>query len=455
LQTPVLGIKNYLDHIERFAHDHLGFDLLDWQRLAIAGATDRSEAGDLMHRTALISCSRQQGKSWLLKATMGAWLTSIAAERGEPQTCLSTAHDLQLAHRLFEDLAPVLEAKFGAKCKWAYGRVEAKLADGSHWLVRAGTPGAAHGLSINGLLIADEIWDIKDEVISGAMMPTLRAHKNALFLMASTAGTEASTAFLRFREQGLRQIDKAEQGRLYMAEWSLPPDVDPMCETYWTWSNPSMGFTGLDLDTLRAEAENPNRAEFLRASLNLWVATDRGWLQPGQWENCESTKPAPVGGWLVIDSSLDEGRFVGLRCVMDDEQQIHVEVAFNTDTLTKCVAEVDRLMDSTPLNLAVTPTLEPHMTTWKTRLTLWGYNELLKFTPLVRGMIVEGRISHRGEVTLNEHVSRAVAVKSQGGMALSSQRSPGPIELARCLVAGVAYASRPVVKRRVMSAHSR
>jgi hypothetical protein len=44
---------------------------------------------------------------------------------------------------------------------------------------------------------------------------------------------------------------------------------------------------------------------------------------------------------------------------------------------------------------------------------------------------------------LAEHIQRAVAVRSQGSVALSSQRSPGPIELARLAVWAVALASRP------------
>jgi hypothetical protein len=58
-------------------------------------------------------------------------------------------------------------------------------------------------------------------------------------------------------------------------------------------------------------------------------------------------------------------------------------------------------------------------------------------------MIGEKLIVHTGEQMLAEHCQRAVAVRSQNSIALSSQRSPGPIELARCLVWAAALASRP------------
>jgi hypothetical protein len=55
-------------------------------------------------------------------------------------------------------------------------------------------------------------------------------------------------------------------------------------------------------------------------------------------------------------------------------------------------------------------------------------------------MINEKLLWHTGEQMLAEHVQRAVAVRSQNSIALSSQRSPGPIELARCLVWSAALA---------------
>ena len=65
-------------------------------------------------------------------------------------------------------------------------------------------------------------------------------------------------------------------------------------------------------------------------------------------------------------------------------------------------------------------------------------------------MIEEKTLRHTGEQMLAEHVQRAVAVRSQGSMALSSQRSPGPIELARCMVWAAALAARPVAAGKPM-----
>jgi len=65
---------------------------------------------------------------------------------------------------------------------------------------------------------------------------------------------------------------------------------------------------------------------------------------------------------------------------------------------------------------------------------------------MVRSMIVEGKLWHDGSVALAEHVQRAVLVKTQATQVVSSQKSPGPIELCRCMIWAAALASRPAVR---------
>jgi hypothetical protein len=44
---------------------------------------------------------------------------------------------------------------------------------------------------------------------------------------------------------------------------------------------------------------------------------------------------------------------------------------------------------------------------------------------------------------LAEHCNRAVLVAAQGAKVISTQRSPGPIEAARCMITAAAMVSRP------------
>jgi hypothetical protein len=93
---------------------------------------------------------------------------------------------------------------------------------------------------------------------------------------------------------------------------------------------------------------------------------------------------------------------------------------------------------------AVTPSIDLHWPVdYERRKQVVGYGEMVKWTDPVRQLIRQGMVLHTGETMLAEHIQRAVAVKSQNSIALSSQRSAGPIELARCAVWAIALASKP------------
>jgi hypothetical protein len=62
----------------------------------------------------------------------------------------------------------------------------------------------------------------------------------------------------------------------------------------------------------------------------------------------------------------------------------------------------------------------------------------------------EDKVRHTGNQTLAEHVNRAVGVRTAQGFVLSSQKSPGPIEAARCMVWAVSAVSRPQNKAKPM-----
>lgn len=444
LETPVLGGQSYGPQFVEL-YERLGFPpLMPWQKRVLWGQLAHDESGRLLHRQSLVEVARQNGKSTCGRALLLGWLVLMPQIRGEKQTVISTAHALDLAVAMFQDLAPILEEKFGAKAKWSYGRNELEMPDGSRWYVRAATPSAGHGRSPD-LVFADEAWDLSEEAIEQGLLPAQRARKSPLLSMWSTAGTEASKLLLRWREQGIRLVDAGGGGQLYFASYSPPPGCDLTDPANWKYANPAIGHT-LELETLIAESQSPNRSAFLRASLNLWVASDQSWLEPGVWERLvydgEELPPATI---LAIEQSNDGSRYVGLLAHPLPNKRVVVQTAFTVKTETEMWAAVEEKLPPSA-TLALPKPLEIHLPPrYAHRKTNVGYGELLLWTSLVHGMIVaEGRVFHLGDrdKTLAEHMARAVAGKTQNGVALSSQRSPGPIELARCAVWAIALSTK-------------
>ena len=442
LETARFGDESFGPLVEVWAATHL-MPLMPWQAYAVAGMLEH-DGGRLLRREALVSTARQQGKSVLLTSLIGWWVTEHAARLGRPQHVLSTANQLDRAEAIFSALAPVLVERFGGKQLQAIGRKKVTMPDGSTWEIRAASA-RLHGGSYD-LIVVDELWNIPPSVMDDALRPSMIARPNPLLACFSTAGDMSSHSMIHMREQALADIDAGTLTDTYFAEWSMPMGADPKDEQWWGWANPALGTT-VTIEALRAAAK---KESFLRAHLNQWITTRGAMLDPGVWDACATTRPMPPGGVLAIDSSVDDARYVGTRATVSDGQ-IMVDVEFVVDSEDAMWEQVARVMADKTVQLAVTPTLELHLPPeFARRYALVGYGELLKFTSLVRSMIQEGRVIHTNARTLSEHMNRAVGVKTAQGYVLSSQKSPGPIEVARTAVWAIALVSRPQTKQKPM-----
>jgi hypothetical protein len=437
------GHQSRAADIADFAERVLGMPLMSWQRHCLEGLTAYDDQGKWLHRIGLISVARQNGKSLLSSAVIGHWLTKETELRGQPQTVISVSHKLDLTAAQFNYLAPILEAKFGAEVSWSYGRQKVTMPNGSVWHIRAATPAAGHGYSCD-LITADEVWQISEAAIDDGLLPSQRARRNPLCLLVSTAGTQESTALLRWRDQGLKAIDTGEKTNLYFAEFSPPPTLDPMTVEAWEYANPALAGGLIELDVIQGEAQGPNRSAFLRASVNLWQAVNNGWLAPGIFEGLSTDEKAPPGGVLAVEMALDESTYTAVRAVQI-ENKTHVVLAFVAETVTELWEKVEQQVAENPnLRLAIVPVLENSCPIkYEGRRVIVGYKELLKWTSAVRAMILENKLTHNNQQLLNSHVERAVLIREKNGITVSSLRSPGPIEACRCMIWAAALASKP------------
>jgi hypothetical protein len=450
LQTPVTGDGSLGPAVAAWYRGVTGRKLMDWQVLGLTGllATD---SGRLVHRTGLISTARQNGKSvGFVEALIGWWLVERPKTHG-PQTVVLTSNKLTSSGLMWKRINALVEraGQPPAHVSNAFGRETTDMPDGSQLLLQAANADAGHSLSVD-LVVADECWAVSEEAVDQGLGPTQRARPEPLMVLLSTAGTEASKLLKRHRDRGLWLIDQRRSSSFYMAEWSLPPGVDPMDESFWGWPNPALGTT-ITAEALRAEAEAPNRAAFLRGSMNLWISVESAWLAHGLWDRCvlEGEHETEPGGVLACEVSLDSSRYVGVLASRVPDGRSLVETAVAAETEPEFWVEIERLAAADPeLRLAVTPSLEVHIPpALADRSLTVGFRELVKWTTLVRSAIAAGQVTHRAEALLSEHVARAVMSRTEGGFVLSTAKSPGPIELARCMVWAQALQARPVAKK--------
>ena len=444
LVTPVNAVTSLGPAQAEFARLRMDIDLMPWQERAITDQLALDGNGDFLFREALISTARQNGKSFALKSLAAWWLVEEARRRGQPQNVLLVANKLDRSIPMYREIVQYLEVHHGAEAKWTSGHFQCTMPDQSTIKVVAAKDNV-HGLTLD-LILIDEVWDIAPSVVFDALRPSMIARRNPLLSMWSTAGDEGSATMIRLREQAINAIDAGRQSRLYFAEWSMP-EVDPADRRYWPWANPALGTT-ITWEALEAQADGGDQAAFLRAHLNLWVSAAKSWLPVGLWTARKAEVDIPAGGVLAVDSSLDESRYVGVRCVPIDGGVIaHVE--FVVEKEDAMWAEIERVMADPKVTLAITPGLEIHTPLpLRRRTETVGYGELARYTAVVRSMIVEGKLWHDGSVALAEHVQRAVLVKTQATTVVSSQKSPGPIELCRCMIWAAAMASKPASKQR-------
>ena len=441
------GCRDHSQDIADFAENILGVKLMKWQRRVLAGMTaynlvDGKEVW--VHRVGYLSVARQNGKTkGCLAPLIGWWLATQGSARGEKQLVISVSHKLDLATVLFNYLAPILEAKFGATVIWSYGRQVLTMPDGSQWMPRAATPGVGHGYTCD-LIAIDEWWAVSAEAVDSGLMPTMRTRKNCLLAGFSTAGDASSKSMLRWREQGLRAVDSGKNTSLYFAEFS-PPVMDYMTQEAWVYSNPALSEGLLDMSVIEAEAQSPDRNSFLRASVNIFVQSQHSWIEPGQFTELGNDLPMPKNGVLAIESAVDDSRYVGVRAVQDG-QYTRCHIAFVVDTIKEMWDAVALEIEQSPmLKLALVPSIDLHCPPiYAHRKTVVGHREVVKWTGAVRALITEKRISHAGQAQLIDQVERAVAVKHNGVLTLSSTRSPGDISACRAMVFAVALASKPI-----------
>ncbi len=258
--------------------------------------------GDLVHRIALLSTGRQNGKSVIVRSVFG-WMLDEGRCLPPFQkwtTLLAAAHDAKQARIIYRgvlgDLLNVEHLQRQTKGRNAPVRMTEYFGISVHGLTLdtvTGQPGSSRGLSA-GAIAWDEMLTQRDWQQWEALSPTQSAQRSPLMILTSTAGNSESVVLRAFYDRLVRQASGDEDpdptfyGLWYQSE-------NPDAKLDWAQirqANPALDDGRLSEAAVRTEFGILPPDSWRRERLNHWVdvRTDAAFA-PGLWSACRTDRP--------------------------------------------------------------------------------------------------------------------------------------------------------------------
>lgn len=285
---------------------------MPWQRLvADVGLEVDPETGHLAYREVIVTVPRQSGKSTLV---LGFETERCVLWPVSQRVAYTAQTGWDARRKLLDDQAPMLQS---SKLWVAVERVlrgagnESVLwRNGSRIDVIAGTSAAGHGRILD-LGVIDEAWDDEDDRREQALLPAMATRPDAQLLLASTAGTEASTYLRRKVEAGRRAAETDADSGIAYFEWSVPSDEDIDDPEVWWRFMPALGRT-IGPQVVAHARSTMQTAEFQRAFCNRWTqATEDRLIPEAVWLRVQDERAVPSNPvTFAFDVTSDRSRGV-------------------------------------------------------------------------------------------------------------------------------------------------
>ena len=317
----------YGDRVLRWGRSQLGIRLGPWQAHVLRNVLRHDRNGDLVHRIALFSTGRQNGKSVVVRLIFG-WLLdkgrTIAPFR-EWTTLLAAAHDAKQARIIYrgvyDDLMAIPRLTQGTRREnHETGHtppiIKATLQQGI-WApglmldTVTSEPGSARGLSA-GAIAWDEMLTQRDHKMFDALRPTQSAQRSPLMLLTSTAGYEDSVVLRQFYDRLRRQAsgDEEPDPAFYGAWWESEDEDAGLDWRQIGMANPALGDGRLTKAAIISEFKNPSSPDgWKRERLNHFVdVVASGAFHPGVWAACRTPRPLDgLGGPYALGVDVQPG----------------------------------------------------------------------------------------------------------------------------------------------------
>lgn len=415
-----------------FAEDVLGVSLTPWQKWLYIHALELLPNGRYRFRTILVLIARQNGKT-LWAQVLALWALYVDGAT----LVLGTAQNLDIAEECWQgsvDIAegvPELAAEI-ADVNRTNGKKALVLAGGERYKVQAANRRGGRSLTVK-LAILDELREHQTWDAWGAITKTTMAQRDGLVVALTNAGDDKSVVLNDQQERATARIDDPET-TVAIFEWSGPPGCDINDPAAQAQANPSVGYTDLTIEAIRAAAESDPepiyRTEVLCQRVAQLVPAA---LPVAEWDGLvDETSEIPDGAFLVFGVDLSWDREIASIAVagVREDGLVHVQVVAQEDTSTVASWLKRRIHRFSPLAVTFQGGSAP-VSSLVNELDGVGCpvkpvngSDVAKACGAMYDAIKSGRIRHLGDPALRQQVELAVSRKVGQAWALDRRDSP-------------------------------
>lgn len=369
-----------------FAREIVGIELRPWQRWLLVHALELNPDGSYRFRKVIALVARQNGKTTLV-SVLAAWWLAVDSERHPERVpplafkIVGTAQNLDIARepwgkvRLWCNPEPSADEAVAAipalqqamaKVSDTNGKEFIRAANLAHYEIRAaknsrGKPAAR--------VVMDELREQENFVAWNATSQTTKSFWSGQLWGISNAGTAKSVVLWKQRCAGLALIASwnelvVEGGADPLAwaeehdtgtalfEWSAPEGCALDDDAGLLQANPSCGYGGMTLRSLKADIDGMDEAGFRTEVLCQWVTADvKPYIDPEAWDvlaDPSSAIPAEGRVVLSVDVSADRSTSYVAAAGMNADGIAHVEVIARRDGSLWVPAYLDRVWEAQP-----------------------------------------------------------------------------------------------------------
>ena len=370
-----------------FALVYMGIWLRPWQQWLLVHALELNPDGSYRYKKVIVLVARQNGKT-LLASVLATWWLLVDSAR-HPDTVppvkfkiVGTAQNLDIARepwgqvRLWcnprppteeegDEAIPELQAET-LRVSDTNGDEYIRARNLAKYEIRAaknarGKPAAR--------VLMDELREQKTWDAWNATSQTTKSFWSGQLWGISNAGDAKSVVLARQRDAALEVIaswaelvemggsdplDWAEEhdDGIALFEWSAPDGCALDDDAALLQANPSCGYGGMTLRSLKADIKGMTEAAFRTEVLCQWVTADVvPYIDPELWaDGIDGDSEIPAGNRVVlaVDTSTDRKTTWVAAAGLDAEGHPHVEVIARRDGMLWVEGYLDRVRTAWP-----------------------------------------------------------------------------------------------------------